>query len=86
MNVGIRELKAHLSEYVDRAARGEVICVTDRGRARAILAPITDDSRVDEGAKEGWIRPGSGAPPRVVARHPGCTTVAAVLDDDRADR
>ncbi len=51
MNVGIRELKAHLPEYVDRTAGGEVICVTDRGRARAILSPITDDSRVDEGAR-----------------------------------
>ena len=32
MNVGIRELKAHLSEYVRRAAGGEHILVTHRGK------------------------------------------------------
>jgi prevent-host-death family protein len=32
MDVGIRELKQHLSEYVDRVERGEVIRITDRGR------------------------------------------------------
>ena len=30
MEVGIRELKARLSEYVDRAAKGQGIRVTDR--------------------------------------------------------
>lgn len=32
MNVGIRELEAKLSEYLSRAAAGEEIIVTDRGR------------------------------------------------------
>ena len=36
-DVGVRELKARLSEYLDRAARGEVIRVTQRaGRRRAV--------------------------------------------------
>ena len=29
MNVGIREVKAHLSEYVHRANEGEVVMITD---------------------------------------------------------
>ena len=33
MSVGVRELKAHLSEFLSRAASGEEIVVTDRNRA-----------------------------------------------------
>lgn len=38
-SVGIRELKAHLSDYIRRAEKGESITVTDRGRAVARLGP-----------------------------------------------
>lgn len=38
-SVGIRELKAHLAEYIRRAERGESITVTDRGRAVARIGP-----------------------------------------------
>jgi antitoxin (DNA-binding transcriptional repressor) of toxin-antitoxin stability system len=42
--VGVRELKARLSEYLRRAPRREINRVTDRGRAKAALAPLPDDS------------------------------------------
>ena len=52
--VGIRELKMRLSEYVRKAARGEEIAVTDRGREVAFLVPVTRERRalnrlVDDG-------------------------------------
>ncbi len=34
MHMGVRELKQRLSEYLDRAERGEIIRVTDRGGGR----------------------------------------------------
>jgi prevent-host-death family protein len=37
MDVGVRTLKQHVSEYLERAARGETIRVTDRGQPKAIL-------------------------------------------------
>jgi antitoxin (DNA-binding transcriptional repressor) of toxin-antitoxin stability system len=37
--VGLRELKAKLSEYVRRARAGEVVLVTDRGQVVAELRP-----------------------------------------------
>ena len=37
--VGIRELKARLSEYVRRIRAGEVVLVTDRGKVVAELRP-----------------------------------------------
>lgn len=43
VSVGIRELKAHLSEYVDKAADGESVIITLRGREVATLAPLDPD-------------------------------------------
>ena len=43
--VGIRELKMRLSEFVRKAARGEEIAVTARGREVAFLVPVTRERR-----------------------------------------
>lgn len=85
MDVGVRELKEHLSEYIDRASRGEVIRVTDRGRARAVLAPLPDESRLDEGARAGWIRRGVATPPRPVVRQVAQVATSGALDEDRGE-
>ena len=37
--VGIRELKAHLSEYLRRIKKGETIAVSEHGREIALMAP-----------------------------------------------
>jgi prevent-host-death family protein len=42
-SVGIKELKAHLSEFVERARRGSRIVVTDRGEPVAELIPLSPD-------------------------------------------
>jgi prevent-host-death family protein len=46
--VGIRELKARLSEYLKLARGGRRIVVTDRGREIASLGPVSDDRRTLE--------------------------------------
>ncbi|HHN63989.1 MAG TPA: type II toxin-antitoxin system prevent-host-death family antitoxin [Nitrospirae bacterium] len=38
--VGIKELKAKLSSYVDRVSKGERIVITEHGREVALLIPI----------------------------------------------
>ncbi len=83
MDVGVRELKQHLSEYLDRAAAGEVIRVTDRGRPRAILAPVPGLARLEEGLREGWITAGSGEPIAPVVRQRSARRVQDALDEDR---
>jgi len=46
--VTVAEAKAHLSELVERAARGETICVTRRGKPVAKIAPLAEPKkRVD---------------------------------------
>ncbi|MGI8826828.1 MAG: type II toxin-antitoxin system Phd/YefM family antitoxin [Chloroflexota bacterium] len=41
--IGIRELRQHASRYLARVAAGEVVEVTDRGRAVARLVPVGSD-------------------------------------------
>lgn len=83
MDVGVRELKQRLSEYLDRAERGEVIRVTDRGRPKAVLAPLPGRDRLEEGVAEGWISPGSGAALVPARRVRGRRRVVDVLAEDR---
>ena len=86
MEVGVRELKAKLSEYLGRAAAGESIVVTDRGTPIAQLVGLDDGSAVARGIDEGWIEPARrtklAAAPK---RHVAAMSVLDALDDDRGD-
>ena len=86
MDVGVRDLKAHLSEFLERASRGEVITVTDRGRPIALLTSIPGRVPLDQGIKEGWITAPSAHELRPVRRYPSSKSVLDVLRDDRDDR
>lgn len=69
--VSMRELKNKLSEYVDRASRGEKIAITKRGKVVATIDPAppreeTLDEKLDRLAAMGVIRRGKGkyVPPK----------------------
>ena len=83
MEVGIRELKAQLSEYVRRAEQGEVITVTERGRPCAVLAPVAGRVRIQQGIEEGWITPATRRGLSATVRHPGARSVLDLLGEDR---
>lgn len=86
MNVGVRELKQHLAEYLDRAARGEVVQVTERGVPKVQIVAIPGAGAMQVGVAEGWLRPAStsvGLP--AVRRVVGRRTIADVLLDDRGE-
>ncbi len=40
MEVGVRDLKTHLSAYLKRVKAGETVLVTDRGKPVARLEPV----------------------------------------------
>jgi prevent-host-death family protein len=82
-DVGVRELKARLSEYLERAARGEVIRVTERGRPKAILAPIPGRVRLEEGIAEGWVRAAAGGARGPWRRFRSSRSVTEILSEDR---
>jgi prevent-host-death family protein len=86
MDISVRELKAKLSEMLDRAERGELVRVTDRGRPKALLGPLPGKVRLEQGVEEGWITRGTGGPLPPVLRvraAPGSPTSDIILEDDR---
>jgi prevent-host-death family protein len=87
MDVGARELKQRLSEYLDRAARGEQITVTDRGRPKALLGPIPGGDNTRRGLEEGWITPPASHAPLPAAPHRAQArmTVEEMLAEDRGE-
>jgi prevent-host-death family protein len=85
--VGIRELKAKLSHYLDRAAAGETIVVTERGKAKAEIRGLSVEERIQQGIREGWITPprrtGRQGRPRRGAK--GRMTIAEAMAEDREE-
>jgi len=86
MDVGIRDLKAHLSEHLERVANGEVITVTSRGRRVAQIVPVLGRDNLDRGLAEGWVTRGVERPPEPVLRQqplPGTPTTTELITQDR---
>ena len=67
MEVGIRELRNHLSRYLDRVRDGEEVVVTDRGRAIARVVPVDGERVLDRLIAEGVVTP-ARQPKRPAAR------------------
>jgi prevent-host-death family protein len=58
MDVGIRQLRDHLSRYVDEVQKGQEIVITDHGKAVARIVPIEDGRRkLDQLIAEGLVTP-----------------------------
>lgn len=63
MDVGVRELKSRLSEYLARVERGETVHVTSRGRRVAQIVPAVGETAMERGLREGWITQQVDRPP-----------------------
>ncbi|KPK46160.1 MAG: prevent-host-death protein [Nitrospira bacterium SM23_35] len=66
VSVGIKDLKARLSSYIDRVSKGDQVIITEHGREVAVITRISPErkairSLVDSG-KSHW----SGGKPRVL--------------------
>jgi len=89
--VGVRELRQNASAVLRRVEAGEIIEVTDRGRAVARLVPIKPMSRLEQLIAEGRARPARYSlreslrryPP--VPRPPGMPSLSEILAEMRAD-
>ena len=95
-SVGIKMLNSRLSEYVQLAAAGETILVTDRDRVVAELGPIREnrsrvlaDAVVPDMVRSGVLTPpalaGSGPPPVPPPVAP-LQEILSELDVNRRDR
>jgi prevent-host-death family protein len=92
ITVSVSELKARLSHYLRRVARGEEIQIVDRGVpiARLIKIPFRSDD-VEARSRlvaEGTLRSGKGNASRFLDIAPLELPVSIVeaIDEDRADR
>ena len=65
MEAGIRDLRNHLSQYLDRVRSGEEIVITDRGEAVARLVPVDRPRVLDRLIADGLVEP---APTRTRSR------------------
>jgi prevent-host-death family protein len=89
MDVGVRELKARLSEYLARVERGETVNVTSRGRRVARIVPAIGETAVERGLREGWLTRQVDRPPEPftpLPPEPGTPTTREILDEIREDR
>ncbi|MGH9124212.1 MAG: type II toxin-antitoxin system Phd/YefM family antitoxin [Acidimicrobiales bacterium] len=59
MEVGIRELRGRLSDYLARVREGDEVIVTDRGTAVARIVPIAGGRAIDRAVAEGLVTPSS---------------------------
>lgn len=57
MEVGIRELRAHLSRYLAEVRGGEDIVVTDRGVPVARIVPMDGQRTIDRLIAAGLVEP-----------------------------
>jgi len=57
VEIGVRELRGRLSDYLNRVREGDEVVVTDRGRAVARIVPIEGGRVLDRAIADGIVRP-----------------------------
>jgi prevent-host-death family protein len=62
MDVAVSELRAHLSDYLDKARRGDEVVITDRGVPVARLIGLTATATLERLAADGVIARATAAP------------------------
>jgi len=87
MNVGVRELKTRLSEYMQRVKAGQTIVITERGKpiGRIVPAERSLEERIQvmlQAGLAGWSGQKFDPPPPQVAIQ-GDRTVSDLLIEDR---
>ena len=63
-SVGVKELKARLSGYIDKVYKGEQVIITEHGRGVAIISPISKERRVIRSLIESGKSHWAGGKPR----------------------
>ena len=57
MEAGVRELRDHLSRYLEAVRDGQEVTVTDHGKAIARLVPLDQPRPLDRLIAEGLVTP-----------------------------
>jgi prevent-host-death family protein len=86
VEVGVREFRESLSEWLDRAAGGESVIVTERGMPKVKVVPATAESLVEQLVREGRATPATRPRRRLrrVPRVSGSPVTETLLEQRRA--
>ena len=83
-DVGIRDLRDHLSRYISQVREGAEITVTDHGRAVARIVPLAQPRLLDRLIDEGLVTPaGEADRARPKARVAASEVVSPLVADQR---
>ncbi len=94
MEIGVREAKAHLSQYLRRVQNGEEFVITDHGKPVARITPIDPPLEfppgIAKGIREGWITAPTRRGPLlpiepVLSPLPNGLTTWDLINEDRGD-
>ncbi len=85
--VGIRELRQNATAVLRRVAAGEIVEVTDRGRAVARIVPLHEASRLEQLLADGRASGATGdlLDVKPMPRIAGRPALSKILADMRAD-
>jgi prevent-host-death family protein len=85
--VGVRQLRQNASAVLRRVAKGEVVEVTDRGRAVARIVPMHEASRLEQLMAEGRASEATGdvLDVKPIRRIAGRPLLSQILADVRSD-
>ena len=85
--VGVRELKARLSEYLRQVKQGRTLVITEHGKPVGRLIPQGQslDERLEELQRAGLIRWNGKklSPAKPIAKLRGKKTIAEIIIEDR---
>ncbi len=84
VEVGIRDLRDHLSRYIEAVRTGDELIVTDHGTAVARIVPLVETRRIDQLIAEGVVSPAaSRARHRPRQRAKATASVSELVADQR---
>jgi prevent-host-death family protein len=83
VEVGVRELRNHLSRYLDRVRDGDELVVTDRGHAIARVVPVGSVRVLDQLIAEGVVTPARQKRGRVPKPITTKSTVSDLVSEQR---
>ncbi len=83
--VGLKDLKARLSELVNRCRTGEHVIITDRGQEVAMLAPLSDSRQAALAMRSSGKASWNGGKPKGLRgiRARGGSVAQTVINDRR---
>jgi prevent-host-death family protein len=84
VEVGIRDLRDHLSRYIEAVRAGDELVVTDHGTAVARIVPLVEARRIDQLIADGVVSPaGSRTRRRPRQRAKASSAVSALVVEQR---